>query len=182
RPGDTTATGQTLREDSSAHQVLDEAVTRTDFAAKRKAWRGSDRGIGLSLFYHGAGFTGSGERYLKSRARLELTPSGVRIAVGSTEIGQGTRTMHAQIVSDALGIPYEEVEVAQPDTLRVADSGPTVASRTCMVVGKILEECALELKDKLGGLSPAAYYAKHGALSVERMYQPPDWIEWDEDL
>jgi CO/xanthine dehydrogenase Mo-binding subunit len=37
RPGDTTATGQTLREDSSAHQVLEEAVRRTDFAHKRQA-------------------------------------------------------------------------------------------------------------------------------------------------
>ena len=55
------------------------------------------------------------------------------------QIGQGTRTMHAQIVTDALGIPYESVEVAQPDTSKVADSGPTVASRTCMVVGKILQ-------------------------------------------
>jgi CO/xanthine dehydrogenase Mo-binding subunit len=181
RPGDTTATGQTLREDSSAHQVLEEAVRRTDFAAKRRTWQGSNRGIGLALFYHGAGFTGSGERYLKSKARLVLTPTGVRIAVGSTEIGQGTRTMHAQIVSDALGIPYEDVEVAQPDTARVADSGPTVASRTCMVVGKILEECALELKERLGGLAPAEYHARHGSLSVERMYEPPDWIQWDDD-
>src|SRR6185369_8698226 len=181
RPGDTTATGQTLREDSSAHQVLDEAVTRTDFAAKRKAWRGSDRGIGLSLFYHGAGFTGSGERYLKSRARLELTPSGVRIAVGSTEIGQGTRTMHAQIVSDALGIPYEEVEVAQPDTALVADSGPTVASRTCMVVGKILERCAIEMKRVLGDRTPEEYYRTNGPLSVTMEHVPPEWIRWNDD-
>ena len=181
RPGDATATGQILREDSSAHQVLEEAVRRTDFTAKRKAYHGTRRGIGLSLFYHGAGFTGSGERYLKSRARLVLTPTGVRIAVGSTEIGQGTRTMHAQIVSDALGIPYESVEVAQPDTTQVADSGPTVASRTCMVVGKILEECALELKARLGGLSPAEYWERHGSLTVERMYEPPDWIQWDDD-
>jgi len=181
RPGDTTATGQTLREDSSAHLVLEEAVRRTDFIRKRADYLGSNRAIGLALFYHGAGFTGSGERYLKSKARLELTPTGARIAVGSTEIGQGTRTMHAQIVTDALGIPYESVEVAQPDTARVADSGPTVASRTCMVVGKILEECALEMKEKLGGLSPAEYHTRHGALSVERMYEPPDWIQWDDD-
>jgi CO/xanthine dehydrogenase Mo-binding subunit len=181
RPGDTTATGQTLREDCSAHQVLEEAVRRSDFLAKRERYRGSNRGIGLSLFYHGAGFTGSGERTLKSRARLVLTPAGVRIAVGSTEIGQGTRTMHAQIVADALGIPYENVEVAQPDTAVVSDSGPTVASRTCMVVGKILEECAVELKQQLGGLGPAEYYAQHGELTVERMYQPPDWIQWDEE-
>ena len=180
RPGDITATGQTLRSDASAHMVLEEAVRRTDFDRKRKEWKGTTKSIGLSLFYHGAGFTGAGERNLKSKARLELTPTGVCIAVGSTEIGQGTRTMHAQIVTDALGIPYESVEVAQPDTSRVADSGPTVASRTCMVVGKILEECAIEMKSKLGGLSPSEYYEKNGELSIERMYEPPDWIQWDD--
>jgi len=180
RPGDITATGQTLRSDASAHMVLEEAVRRTDFDRKRKEWKGTTKSIGLSLFYHGAGFTGAGERNLKSKARLELTPTGVRIAVGSTEIGQGTRTMHAQIVTDALGIPYESVEVAQPDTSRVADSGPTVASRTCMVVGKILEECAIEMRSKLGGLSPSEYYEKNGELSIERMYEPPDWIQWDD--
>jgi CO/xanthine dehydrogenase Mo-binding subunit len=180
RPGDTTATGQTLREDCSTLACLDEAVRRTDFRHKREAYRGTNKSIGLSLFYHGAGFTGSGERHLNSRARLELTPTGVRIAVGSTEIGQGTRTMHAQIVADALGVPYEQVEVAQPDTAKVADSGPTVASRTCMVVGKILEECAHEMRGRLGDMTPADYHAAHGAFSVERKYEPPDWIEWDD--
>lgn len=180
RPGDTTATGQVLRADSSAHEVLEAAVTRTDFAAKRLAYRGTNRAIGLALFFHGAGFTGAGERYLKSRARLVLTAGGVSIRTASTELGQGTRTMHAQIVTDALGIPYDQVEVAQPDTSQVADSGPTVASRTCMVVGKILEECAHEMRERLGALSPAEYFARHGELTVERMYEPPDWIEWDE--
>jgi len=179
-PGDTTATGQLMREDCSARLVLDEAVRRTDFRAKRESYRGTDRAVGLSLFYHGAGFTGGGERTLNSKARLDLTERGVRIAVGSTEIGQGTRTMHAQIVAEALGIPYEDIEVAQPDTAVVVDSGPTVASRTCMVVGKILEECAVEMKARLGGMSPAAYHAKHGAFSVLKKYEPPDWVEWDE--
>jgi len=160
--------------------VLEEAVRRTDFHAKREAYRGTNRAIGLSLFYHGAGFTGAGELHLKSKARLELTPAGVRIATGSTEIGQGTRTMHAQIVADALGVPYEQIEVAQPDTARVADSGPTVASRTCMVVGKILEQCAREMRERLGVLSPAAYHARHGPLTVEQTYAPPDWIRWDD--
>lgn len=181
RAGDATATGQILREDCSALMVLEEAVRRTDFDRKRREYEGTDRGIGLALFYHGAGFTGSGERYLKSRARLEVTATGVCILTGSTEIGQGTRTMHAQIVADSLGVPYECVEVAQPDTARVADSGPTVASRTCMVVGKILEECAHEMRAELGKLSPAEYFAKHGAMTVERMYEPPDWIQWDDD-
>src|ERR1043165_5175667 len=181
KPGDKTATGQTLKDDCSAHMVLEEAVKRTDFRAKRDRYKGTNRTIGLALFYHGAGFTGSGERHLNSKARLDLTEKGVRIAVGSTEIGQGTRTMHAQIVADALKIPYEDVEVAQPDTSVVADSGPTVASRTCMVVGKILEECAIEMREKLGASSPAEYYRKHGAFSVLRKYEPPDWIQWDDN-
>src|SRR5436309_2892854 len=155
RAGDTTATGQRLRDDCSALEVLGEAVRRSDFRRKRDAYAGTNTGIGLALRYHGSGFTGSGELRLASKAKLELTATGVRVLVSSTEIGQGTRTMHAQIVADTLGVPYESVEVAQPDTVLVPDSGPTVASRTCMVVGKILERCALELKETLGGQSPA---------------------------
>jgi CO/xanthine dehydrogenase Mo-binding subunit len=181
KPGDRTATGQLLRDDASALQVLEEAVRRTDFRRKREEYRGTNKGIGLALFYHGAGFTGAGEERLKSRARLDLTPSGARILVASTEIGQGTRTMHAQIVADAMGIPYETVEVAQPDTALVADSGPTVASRTCMVVGKILERCALEMKQTLDGMSPEEYYRTKGPLSIVMEHVPPEWIRWNDD-
>ena len=181
RPGDRTATGQLLRSDASALECLSEAVRRTDFRAKRNALRGTQRGIGLALYFHGAGFTGAGEERLKSRARLDLSESGVSILVASTEIGQGTRTMHAQIVADALGIPYEAVDVAQPDTSLVADSGPTVASRTCMIVGRILERCAIEMKQSLGGMTPAEYFRAKGPLSVVMEHVPPDWIRWDDD-
>ena len=181
RPGDTTATGQKLGKDCSAVKVLREAVRKSDFRAKRRAWRGTDRGIGLSLFFHGSGFTGGGEVKLASKASLELTETGARILVASTEIGQGTRTMHAQIVADALGIPYGNVEVAVADTARVPDSGPTVASRTCMVVGKILERCAQEIRQKLGKTSPREYLAKHGPLVVTKEYAGPDGLYWDDN-
>ena len=180
-PGDRTATGQLLRADASALECLREAVQRTDFRAKRERYRGTNKGIGLALFFHGAGFTGAGEERLRSKARLDLTPTGAKILVASTEIGQGTRTMHAQIVADALGIAYESIEVAQPDTSLVADSGPTVASRTCMVVGKILERCALEMKQTLGGMSPEEYYRTKGPLSIVIEHVPPDWIRWNDD-
>jgi CO/xanthine dehydrogenase Mo-binding subunit len=181
RPGDTTATGQVMQEDCAALDVLREAVDRSGFRRKREEYRGTGRGIGLSLFLHGSGFTGSGEVKLASRAALEATETGVRILVGSAEIGQGTRTMHAQIVADALGIPYEQVETGLPDTALVPDSGPTVASRTCMVVGKILQRCAADMRERLGDLTPAEHVRRHGPLVIARDYEPPADVRWDDD-
>ncbi len=181
RPGDTTATGQRVEADCSALQVLRQAVERSDFHAKRQRYAGTNRGIGLSLFFHGAGFTGSGEVKLASRAALTTTERGVRILVGSAEIGQGTRTMHAQIVADSLGVPYEDVETGLPDTASVPDSGPTVASRTCMVVGGILQRCAQELRERIGDMHPAEHHSKHGPTVVTKQYEPPHGIKWDDD-
>ncbi len=187
RPGDTTATGQVMGGDCSALRVLRAAVRRARYRRKRAAADASPagerrRGIGVALFYHGSGFTGSGELKLASRASVELTATGVRVLTSSTEIGQGTRTMHAQIVADALGISYDQVEVAQPDTGVVPDSGPTVASRTCMVVGRILQRAAEELRAVLSGRSPAAHFREYGPVTITRQYQQPDWIRWDETL
>jgi CO/xanthine dehydrogenase Mo-binding subunit len=181
KPGDTTATGQVLGDDASALQVLREAVRRSGFHRKRKKYAGTSRGIGVSLFFHGSGFTGSGEVKLASKASLELTSTGVRILVASTEIGQGTRTMHAQIVADTLRIPFDAVEVNDADTGRVPDSGPTVASRTCMIVGRLLQRAAQDMRKQLGGLSPAAYFKKHGALVVTAQFEKPPEIQWDDD-
>jgi CO/xanthine dehydrogenase Mo-binding subunit len=180
RPGDTTATGQRLGADCSAREVLREAVRRTGFTKRRKALAGTNRGIGLSLFFHGSGFTGAGETKLASKASLALTQRGARILVANTEIGQGTRTMLAQIVADTLGVPYDDVEVNAADTGEVPDSGPTVASRTCMIVGRLLERCAIEMRERLGGLSPRTYFRRHGHLVVTKQYEKPPEMNWDE--
>ncbi len=180
RPGDTTATGQVLGDDCNPLEVLRTAVRRSRYRRKRKAYTGTRNGIGLAMYWHGSGFTGSGELKLASRATVELIASGARVLTSSTEIGQGTRTMHAQIVADTLGMPYEQIEVVVPDTGIVPDSGPTVASRTCMVVGRILQRAAQEIRTKLGGLSPAEYVRQHGALSVTSQYEQPEWIRWDD--
>ena len=193
RPGDTTATGQRLGADSSALRVLREAVKRTDFKKRRRALASSNgpaeagrhtpaRGIGLSLFFHGSGFTGAGEVKLASKASLALTGRGARIHVASTEIGQGTRTMLAQIVADALGVPYEHIDVNAADTGEVPDSGPTVASRTCMIVGRILQRCAEEMRGRLGSLTPRQYLRKFGPLTITKQYERPAGMVWDDTL
>ena len=60
------------------------------------------------------------------------------------------------------------VEVAQPDTAAVPNSGPTVASRTCMVVGKLVESAALGLKADAQRRRPAS-----GRLLARTSSTPP---------
>jgi len=70
----------------------------------------------------------------------------VAILAASTEMGQGKNTVFCQIVSEALGVPMEMVDMAAVDTDFVPNSGPTVASRSTMVVGKIIEDAAVGLR------------------------------------
>jgi CO/xanthine dehydrogenase Mo-binding subunit len=200
--GQTTATGQEMKEEPGLAALLDRALAESDYYAKknhflaRNAGTSQKRGIGLSTFYHGAGFTGSGERYLASVAAVEILADGcVKVLTSSTEMGQGTNTVLAQIAAEALGLPVEYVEAIRPDTAVVPNSGPTVASRTCMIVGRLIEKASLELKYKLqnSGLlaahySPAqfttacsAYIRDYGGLRTSAQYEPPPGIHWDDD-
>jgi CO/xanthine dehydrogenase Mo-binding subunit len=155
RQGDETATGQKLTYGIGSEEVLHTAVARSNYEPLYREYKHQTgtkrRGIGLSFFYHGAGFTGSGELNMRSGAAIELLSDGsAQIITGTTEIGQGTRTIFCQIVADELGLPYERVWMEEPDTSRVPDSGPTVASRTCMIIGGVLQRAAGELKHTLG--------------------------------
>src|SRR5208283_2781999 len=138
--GETTATEQIVREPIDLGKLLDRALTLSEYHSKRQRFASENRssttkrGVGIAAFLHGAGFTGSGERYLDSVAGVEGCADGtVRVLVSSTEFGQGTNTVLCQIAAETLAIPYENVAIAQPDTTAVPNSGPTVASRTVMV-------------------------------------------------
>ena len=148
--GETSAVGQVMREPVDMAALLDRALAICRLSGRSA--RGSTpidavarvrKGIGLATFMHGAGFTGSGEDHLASVVEVEAAADGrVRVLTSNTEIGQGTNTIFSQIAADALGMPLDAIEVVQPDTAVVPDSGPTVASRTCMVVGRLVETAA----------------------------------------
>lgn len=192
--GDTTATGQRIQA-GAAREVLERALGQYASVTSQPPPAPRRRGVGVSLYLHGAGFTGSGENKLKGRAAVRVAEDGaLEVMAGSTEIGQGTRTIFAQLAADGLGVAYDAVRIAEPDTSRVPDSGPTVASRTCMVVGRVVEEAARQLAEELrawaesAGLAPrddlqllARERARRaGPLTVERVYSPPPGVSWDE--
>jgi CO/xanthine dehydrogenase Mo-binding subunit len=201
-PGDVTPTGQVLRDSVAAEEVLERAAeaaeftrmrSRTDDARRRRAGSGSipagplrteperrASGVGLALGWHGAGFTGSGELKLASVASVELTAEGrIVILTASTEMGQGTKTIFPQLVAEALGVPVDEVDIAPADTAHVPDSGPTVASRTAMVVGGLVIKAAQRLRATVEAATGSAFapsrgaYARdHGALRVDQRFEP----------
>src|SRR5712692_1120568 len=202
KEGETTATNQTIREKVDMDGLLNRAFELSDYRAKRERFGRENalsrikRGIGFASFMHGAGFTGSGEVFLQSVVGAEATTDGrIKILAASTEIGQGTNTIFAQIAAEALGLDYDLVEVMQPDTANVPNSGPTVASRTCMIVGKLVESAVFGLKQTLVGSgllreqftqaefqkASGEYIAKFGPLKSFSQYQPPPNVFWDDE-
>jgi CO/xanthine dehydrogenase Mo-binding subunit len=212
--GDITPTGQVLHESVGAHTVLERTVKRAGWVARRARYtrenaaaearelagrarggRRLRRGIGIALAQHGSGFTGSGEVKLDSLAALELTPDGwPRVLIANTEIGQGTETVFSQIVGDVLGIPATRVVIQNPDTSLVPNSGPTVASRTLMIVGGLIDACARQIKDRLELFAERAlageadyhrvarrWLAERGPLRVQQRYRKPPAINWNDE-
>ena len=205
REGETLAVGQVIREKVDLARLMDRAFELSAYHAKRKQFSESNargagpirKGIGFASFLHGAGFTGSGEEYLASEVAAEATREGrLRILAASTEMGQGTNTIFSQIAAEALGLDSSQIEIVQPDTSGVPNSGPTVASRTSMIVGKLVETAALEIQRKLfsgGALKPgytsddfaracSEYIAKSGPLKSLAKYEHPRDLHWDDAL
>lgn len=197
--GDITATGQQLKESVGGLKCLKKASSRSEFAKKIKKYSKQEgnihRGIGMSLFFHGAGFTGSGEAKLKGKAGLRLDPDGkITVLTACTDMGQGAHTVLPQMAADHLGVDISCIGIETPDTALVPNSGPTVASRTTMIMGVVLGKCAVQLKEKVfanvdkkelmdsskvSGLVKD-YLKSKGPLTVIDHYELPADIKWDD--
>ncbi|MDR3229954.1 MAG: xanthine dehydrogenase family protein molybdopterin-binding subunit [Synergistaceae bacterium] len=158
RPGDSFPFGQVMNEGvEGALGVLNDVVERSDYRRKHEEYKNRSsgsvrRGVGLSLCMHGGGFTGSGEDNMGTAVELEYAPSGVvEVLASSTDMGQGASTVLPMIAAEALELSPDRVRHPLPDTSRVPNSGPTVASRTTMYVGMVVRDAALDLIDKLKG-------------------------------
>lgn len=167
-----TVTNGHIIEDVKLPEMIEEVTKRSDYWRKSKEYkRGSGKGIGFSLYLHGGAFTGNGEQaIIKAKARLVRKGDRVRIEVGSTEMGQGFQTALRKIAADKLELPIENIDYDNPDTSRVVDSGPTAASRSTMIVGKLVEKAATEMKERWS----------EGDITVVSDYEHPEGFPWDQ--
>jgi CO/xanthine dehydrogenase Mo-binding subunit len=200
--GDSLVFGQVIKEVLDLDGIMDRALAEIGYYAKREAFAAHNagpgpirKGVGFSVIMHGCGFTGGGEAYLASVAGIEgLADGRVSLLTSCTEMGQGQITAFIQIAAEALEIPMEWIESAAVDTRVVPNSGPTVASRSTMIVGKLLEESAYSLKQVLTqqGLLKAHYtpeefraavraaHARHGSVRAYAQYRKQPHIAWDD--
>jgi CO/xanthine dehydrogenase Mo-binding subunit len=201
KEGDVTCTGQVLSVSVGGEACFEAATKACDWKTRRenidrynerleREGKRVRRGLGISSFMHGAGFTGSGERRLKGKVAVDLTPGGgLKIRTASTDIGQGTETVFRQIAASASGIAIEKIDFENPNTTKVPDSGPTVASRTVMVVGSIVGKAAKEVADRVrADIQPGETFEQAGDRMLQRwenvtslqQYEPPVTRQFDE--
>ncbi|MFA5421951.1 MAG: xanthine dehydrogenase family protein molybdopterin-binding subunit [Bacilli bacterium] len=175
KQGDLTSTSGLFRDPIIMKDMIAKAMEMSDYRRKTKEYAKleSYKGIGMSWFLHGCGFTGDGEStHIKAKVRLvkdELDI--VHLHIAAVDMGQGAKTSLKRVVAMTLGVDNDRVVFDYPDTDLAPDSGPTVASRTMMIVGGLLARAAQNLKDNW----------KNGQVQeIIEHYKQPDYIQWDE--
>lgn len=174
KQGDSTSTSGKYHFPVPLKAMAEDVMARSDFRKKRELYNKPQtgryrRGIGLSMYFHGAGFTGSGERdIIKAVLRLHKYPDGrVEILASNSDIGQGIKTTFAKIAANELNLPLDRIIIENPDTDRVPDSGPTVASRSLMTVGELIRRAAIKLKNE---------WVDGEDQIVEERFKEPDFV------
>ncbi|MBN8871194.1 MAG: xanthine dehydrogenase family protein [Rhodospirillales bacterium] len=141
-----------LQYDSGNHEMtLKAALEAADFAgfeARRSAARakGKLRGIGISTYLEACGIAPSavvgslGARAgLYEVANVKVHPTGsITVYTGTHSHGQGHETTFAQLISDQMGVPIDQIEVVHGDTSKIPFGMGTYGSRSLAVGGSAM--------------------------------------------
>jgi len=117
------------------------------------------RAIGLGVSASDAG------AYPTSTAAVRIhSDTSVTLFTGSTELGQGSRTVLAQIVAEELGVPLESVSVVNGDTGVVTYERTTGASRTTTITGRAVQEACRDARRRVRDLAAEAFDIPMGEI------------------
>ena len=161
--GETFATGQVMEDVRFEECLLD--------AAQAIGWRegrrrvlpdGRLRAKGLSVIIKGMLTPGI------SNAAVELTSDGKAIIrSGTVELGQGARTVIAQIASEILNLPYTDFEINLPDTETTPFDSRTTSSRSTYMMGNAIRAAAEQLRGRLIALAAQDFGVDPGQIMLE---------------
>jgi selenium-dependent xanthine dehydrogenase len=168
--GETTATGQLLRESVGLIQTIEHVNhdIRGGDPAFRWGWREGRKayGWGVACAYKNTGLGGGAPD--RAVAEVEVFPNAVaEVRISSADMGQGLSAVLAQITAEELGIPVERVRVLLSDTDLTPDGGPTTASRQTYVSGNAARYAAATMREALT------------SVAAERLGVPPEQIQFE---
>jgi carbon-monoxide dehydrogenase large subunit len=127
---------------SGYQKLLDEQQQHNSSGAQTRM------GVGLAVYVEMCGFG----PYESAHVRVE--PSGtVTCNVGVSPHGQGHETTFSQIISDVLGVPYDDVLVRHGDTATTPHGVGTMGSRSLAVGGGALVFAANKVKEKMARIA-----------------------------
>ena len=167
-------------------QTLERAREATDWVAKKgKLPPGVGIGVGCGGFVSGAGYPIYRSDFPHSNAviRVHEDGTGVSLHIAAAEIGQGSDTVMVQIAAEELGVPYQQVWLADCDTvLSPLDLG-AYSSRLTLMGGNAVRMAAQRVKAQLCevaareiGCDPDGLVAREGRIFVSG--QPARGMEW----
>ena len=102
-----------------------------------------------------------------SVAMVRLLPDGTLVAyAGSTEMGQGVRTVLSQIIAEELHLPIEAIQVGGADTKVTPYDASTGSSRSTTLMGTAIQRAARDLKQQLLKIGAEALRVKPGQIQL----------------
>jgi CO/xanthine dehydrogenase Mo-binding subunit len=105
------------------------------------------RGRGFATIEYPTGMNQNGD---PSQAWIKLKPDGrVDVFAGTVDIGQGSKTVHTQIVADALGVPFDWVTMDNSNTDSSAVCTGTFASRGTFIGGNAVRYAAEKARERI---------------------------------
>ena len=126
--------------------------------------RAGDRKTALGL---ACGSTNAGGQLPVSVALVRLGPDGhVSVLAGSTEMGQGVKTVFTQIVAEELALPRDRVQAVSVDTTVTPYDHSTGASRSTTVMGRAVQAAARDLKRQLRAIAAKAFRVTPGKVTL----------------
>ncbi|HEV8440928.1 MAG TPA: xanthine dehydrogenase family protein molybdopterin-binding subunit [Methylomirabilota bacterium] len=150
-PGDTPIDGKF--EESLSRAA--EAIGWTQVAA-------ADRGRGVAMMMKASVAPTVSEAIVRLHADASVT-----VLASTVEMGQGARTVLAQIVAEVLAVPLDRVTVATPDTAITPYDQTTSSSRSTTMMGRAVQEAADDVKEQLLGAAARRLGVSARELGVE---------------
>jgi carbon-monoxide dehydrogenase large subunit len=161
-------------------KTLDRALQTVDYAGLRRRQQelraqGRYMGIGLSTYVEICGLGPSAATApaagvaLVESSVVRVHPTGaVTVIVGTHAHGQGHDTTFAQIVADALGVPYAQIEIRHGDTADTPFGYGTYGSRSLAVGGMAVLKSCQKVVEKARQLAAHVFEASEDDVVVDQ--------------